>query len=140
MRSACKRIASRKTVAIVSAFLLAMPLPAVAVDFPFAGGAGKWPVEFGRILSSAVRVRIWAHKDSKGMDHARLVAASLNGASFDVVVAAGECNDAAAHFAATGHPVIASAEQREHWAWCYADSAVLLPSRSPFPEGGQART
>jgi hypothetical protein len=34
---------------------------------------------------------------------------------------------AAAHFAATGHPVVASAEPRESWAWCYADSALLLP-------------
>jgi hypothetical protein len=23
--------------------------------------------------------------------------------------------------------VVASAEPREHWAWCYADSALLLP-------------
>jgi uncharacterized UBP type Zn finger protein len=35
---------------------------------------------------------------------------------------------ATAHFAATGHPVVASAEQREHWAWCYPDQALLLPS------------
>jgi hypothetical protein len=35
---------------------------------------------------------------------------------------------ALAHFAATGHPVVASAEQREHWAWCYAHSALLLPA------------
>jgi uncharacterized UBP type Zn finger protein len=34
---------------------------------------------------------------------------------------------ATAHWHATQHPVVASAEQREHWAWCYADSAILLP-------------
>ena len=34
---------------------------------------------------------------------------------------------ATAHFAATGHPVAASAEPREHWAWCYPDEALLLP-------------
>ncbi|MGY1839710.1 MULTISPECIES: UBP-type zinc finger domain-containing protein [unclassified Modestobacter] len=34
---------------------------------------------------------------------------------------------ATAHFTATAHPVVASAERSEHWAWCYADSAVLLP-------------
>jgi hypothetical protein len=34
---------------------------------------------------------------------------------------------ATAHVAATGHPVIASAEPGEHWAWCYPDSALLLP-------------
>ena len=35
---------------------------------------------------------------------------------------------ATAHWQATGHPVVASAEQREHWAWCYPDSALLLPA------------
>ena len=34
---------------------------------------------------------------------------------------------ATAHVAATGHPVVASAEPREHWAWCYPDQALLLP-------------
>ncbi|MGY1856908.1 UBP-type zinc finger domain-containing protein [Modestobacter sp. SYSU DS0290] len=34
---------------------------------------------------------------------------------------------ATAHFAGTAHPVVASAERGEHWAWCYTDSAVLLP-------------
>ena len=28
---------------------------------------------------------------------------------------------AAAHYAATGHPVIQSYEPGEHWAWCYID-------------------
>ena len=34
---------------------------------------------------------------------------------------------ATAHATATGHPVVASAEPREHWAWCYPDQALLLP-------------
>ena len=34
---------------------------------------------------------------------------------------------ATAHAAATEHPVVASAEPREHWAWCYPDRALLLP-------------
>ncbi len=34
---------------------------------------------------------------------------------------------ATAHAAATAHPVAASAEPREHWAWCYPDQALLLP-------------
>ena len=34
---------------------------------------------------------------------------------------------ATAHATATGHPVVASAEPREHWAWCYLDQALLLP-------------
>jgi hypothetical protein len=38
---------------------------------------------------------------------------------------------ASAHAAATGHPVIASAEAGERWAWCYADSALLLPGAPP---------
>ena len=35
---------------------------------------------------------------------------------------------ATAHWQATAHPVIASAEPREHWAWCHPDGALLLPS------------
>ena len=34
---------------------------------------------------------------------------------------------ATAHATATAHPVVASAEPREHWAWCYPDRALLLP-------------
>jgi ubiquitin-hydrolase Zn-finger-containing protein len=34
---------------------------------------------------------------------------------------------ATAHWHASGHPVIASAERGEHWAWCYADDLFLLP-------------
>ena len=45
---------------------------------------------------------------------------------------------ATAHATATGHPVVASAEPREHWAWCYPDQALLLPRRSS--SGGQLRT
>jgi hypothetical protein len=35
---------------------------------------------------------------------------------------------ATAHWQATEHPVVASAEQAEYWAWCYPDQAVLLPT------------
>lgn len=28
---------------------------------------------------------------------------------------------ATAHYRATGHPLVASLERGEHWAWCYAD-------------------
>jgi hypothetical protein len=34
---------------------------------------------------------------------------------------------ASVHFHAVGHPVIASAERGEDWAWCYADDLFLLP-------------
>ena len=32
---------------------------------------------------------------------------------------------ARAHFAATGHPIIQSAEPREAWRWCYVDNMYL---------------
>jgi hypothetical protein len=35
---------------------------------------------------------------------------------------------ATAHWNATGHPVIASAEPGEHWAWCYPDQVTLVPA------------
>jgi hypothetical protein len=35
---------------------------------------------------------------------------------------------ATAHWHATGHPVIASAERGEHWAWCYPDQVMLQPT------------
>ncbi|HEY8474495.1 MAG TPA: UBP-type zinc finger domain-containing protein [Natronosporangium sp.] len=35
---------------------------------------------------------------------------------------------ASAHWQATGHPVAGSAERGEHWAWCYADQAMLVPA------------
>jgi hypothetical protein len=34
---------------------------------------------------------------------------------------------ATAHWRASAHPVIASAERGETWAWCYADELFLLP-------------
>ena len=34
---------------------------------------------------------------------------------------------ATVHWQATGHPVVASAEAGERWAWCYADGLVLVP-------------
>ena len=34
---------------------------------------------------------------------------------------------ATAHWHATGHPVAASAEPGERWAWCHPDQALLLP-------------
>ncbi len=34
---------------------------------------------------------------------------------------------ATGHWRDSAHPVIASAERGEHWAWCYADDLVLLP-------------
>lgn len=35
---------------------------------------------------------------------------------------------ATAHFHATAHPIVASAEHGEDWAWCYPDSLFLVPS------------
>ena len=32
---------------------------------------------------------------------------------------------ATAHFHATKHPIISSAEPGEEWCWCYVDEAVL---------------
>jgi uncharacterized UBP type Zn finger protein len=32
---------------------------------------------------------------------------------------------ATAHFRATGHPVIASAEPGERWLWCYVDEELV---------------
>ena len=32
---------------------------------------------------------------------------------------------ATAHHHETGHPLIASGEEGEHWAWCYVDSARI---------------
>jgi hypothetical protein len=34
---------------------------------------------------------------------------------------------ATAHATDTQHPVFASAEPGEHWAWCHPDRALLLP-------------
>jgi uncharacterized UBP type Zn finger protein len=34
---------------------------------------------------------------------------------------------ATAHYRATSHPIIASAERGEDWAWCYPDDLFLMP-------------
>lgn len=36
---------------------------------------------------------------------------------------------ASAHWRASTHPVVGSAEPGEHWAWCYADEQLLVPAR-----------
>lgn len=36
---------------------------------------------------------------------------------------------ATAHFTATSHPVMASAEPGEAWAWCFVDEVTLVPRR-----------
>jgi hypothetical protein len=36
---------------------------------------------------------------------------------------------ATAHWRTTEHPVIASAEPDERWAWCYPDQLLLVPVR-----------
>jgi hypothetical protein len=35
---------------------------------------------------------------------------------------------ATAHYRASTHPIIASAEQGEDWAWCYPDQLFLVPA------------
>jgi hypothetical protein len=37
---------------------------------------------------------------------------------------------ATAHFHATGHPLVRSAEPDELWAWCYADDRFLVPAEA----------
>ena len=37
---------------------------------------------------------------------------------------------ATAHWEATVHPVMRSFEPGEEWAWCYADSLFLVPTKS----------
>lgn len=32
---------------------------------------------------------------------------------------------ATAHWRATGHPIVRSAEPGERWSWCYADEAIV---------------
>lgn len=44
----------------------------------------------------------------------------------------GCCDDspakhATAHFHGTSHPVMASAEPGEEWAWCFVDEVTLVP-------------
>jgi CPA1 family monovalent cation:H+ antiporter len=36
---------------------------------------------------------------------------------------------ATAHFEATGHPIVRSAERGEEWSWCYVDQLLLHLSR-----------
>jgi hypothetical protein len=35
---------------------------------------------------------------------------------------------ASTHAGAAAHPVAASAEPGEHWAWCYTDDVLLVPA------------
>ncbi|MEY9969437.1 putative UBP type Zn finger protein [Streptacidiphilus sp. MAP12-16] len=37
------------------------------------------------------------------------------------------------HFRATGHPIAASAEPREDWAWCFADQLIVQCEQGPRP-------
>lgn len=70
------------------------------------GGAGKWRPEFAEFLRDAL-VCIVADKDKPGQAHARQVAASLGeiALAVEIVEAAGEHKDAAAHLGA-GLPLI----------------------------------
>lgn len=65
------------------------------------GGAGKWRAEYAEFLRDVI-VCIVADKDKPGQAHARQVAASLDGIAraVEIVEAAGEHKDAAAHLAA----------------------------------------
>lgn len=67
------------------------------------GGAGKWRPEYAEVLRDAI-VQVIADADKPGRAHARAVAASLEGvaAAVEITEPAGECKDAADHFAA-GH-------------------------------------
>ena len=38
---------------------------------------------------------------------------------------------ATAHWRASSHPIIASHEPGEDWAWCYEDELVLVPTEAP---------
>lgn len=42
---------------------------------------------------------------------------------------------ATAHFHASGHPTIRSAEPDEDWEWCYVDDRLYQPSLSGRGEG-----
>jgi len=37
---------------------------------------------------------------------------------------------ATAHFHATGHPIVRSAQPGEDWSWCYADEVMFRLKRS----------
>jgi CPA2 family monovalent cation:H+ antiporter-2 len=56
----------------------------------------------------------------------------------------GCCDDsknkhAAAHFHASGHPIVESFEPTESWRWCYVDQVLLPPSGGPFDRGRPRR-
>jgi 5S rRNA maturation endonuclease (ribonuclease M5) len=70
-----------------------------------SGGAGKWQADFAEVFRDAV-VIIIADKDKPGQEHARRVAASMDGiaAAVEIAEAAGAGKDAADHLAA-GHAV-----------------------------------
>ena len=37
------------------------------------------------------------------------------------------------HFRATDHPIVAPAEPREDWAWCFTDQLILQFDQGPRP-------
>jgi CPA1 family monovalent cation:H+ antiporter len=39
---------------------------------------------------------------------------------------------ATAHFRATGHPMIRSAEPSEDWRWCYIDDRIYFPGPTGY--------
>jgi CPA2 family monovalent cation:H+ antiporter-2 len=39
------------------------------------------------------------------------------------------------HYQATDHPIMASVEPGEDWAWCYLDESTLVPAGRPVPAG-----
>jgi 5S rRNA maturation endonuclease (ribonuclease M5) len=63
------------------------------------GGAGKWRREYAAAFAGASEIVIVADRDERGILHARLIAATLNGVPVRIVQAA-EGKDAADHLAA----------------------------------------
>ena len=52
------------------------------------------------------------------------------------------CNEsrnrhATAHFRATGHPMIRSAQPDEDWRWCYVDDRLYAPGFPGYPTAEQ---
>ena len=43
---------------------------------------------------------------------------------------------ASAHFAGTGHPIVASFEPGEDWGWCYADELMFEPAPTSGASSG----
>jgi len=43
---------------------------------------------------------------------------------------------ASAHFAGTGHPIVASFEPGEDWGWCYADELMFEPAPTSGTSSG----